>query len=82
LDIDLPGQSGIDILTEIRATTAGETIPVIMYSNTSAPETIQTCYREGANAYVVKPRDYDEIVVAIDQLLSFWAETADIPLPA
>ena len=80
LDIDLPGPSGIDILTEIRATTDGETIPVIMYSSTSDPETIRTCYRRGANAYVVKPDDYDEIELAVEQILSFWGETANISL--
>lgn len=78
LDIDLPGRQGTELLPEIRATDAFETLPVIMYSNTRQAETVRTCYRRGANAYVVKPGDYVEIVTAIENLLSFWVDTAEL----
>jgi DNA-binding response OmpR family regulator len=76
LDIDLPSRSGIDILTELRDREGFQTLPIIMYSSTNQEETIQTCYREGANAYVVKPTNYDEMVASIDHLLRFWVDTA------
>jgi DNA-binding response OmpR family regulator len=76
LDIDLPSQSGIEILTELRGREGFQTLPIIMYSSTNQEETIQTCYREGANAYVVKPTNYDEMVASIDHLLRFWVDTA------
>lgn len=76
LDIDLPSRSGIEVLTELRAREGFQTLPIIMYSSTNQEETIRTCYEKGANAYVVKPTNYDEMVASIDHLLRFWVDTA------
>jgi hypothetical protein len=57
-------------------------LSITMYSSTSDMETIQTCYRRGANANVVNPRDYDEIVTTVEHLLWFWGETANVGLTA
>lgn len=52
-----------------------------MFSPTDDPETIVECYRLGANAYIVKPMDYEEIRTIVDHLSDFWLETAATPPP-
>lgn len=79
LDIGLPTSDGVRVLADLRNLEAFETLPVVVYSGTDDPETIRECYRTGANAYVVKPGDYEEVAAVVERLLAFWADTATLP---
>lgn len=72
LDLDLPGQSGLNLLREFRSTDAFSTLPVVVFSNHDEQEIIDQCYAAGANAYIVKPDDYVGLTDVARQLSSFW----------
>ena len=75
LDVNMPGQSGKDCLTVIRSDPKYNSIPVIMYSTSSSSEDIESCYRRGANLYVVKPFFFSDIVKMLEKTLSMnWKE--------
>lgn len=70
LDIAMPGMSGWQLLQEIRRQPKTMAIPVILLSVISDP-----CYRvqgwhAGANDYVVKPFDPDELVARTEAWIS------------
>lgn len=59
LDIELPGISGLEVLTKIRQTHSILQLPVIMATGKTDTETTVQALRLGANDYVTKPVDFD-----------------------
>ena len=59
LDIELPGISGLEVLTKIRETASILQLPVIMATGKTDTETTVQALRLGANDYVTKPVDFD-----------------------
>ncbi|HET9236193.1 MAG TPA: response regulator [Oligoflexus sp.] len=59
LDIELPGISGLEVLTKIRQTSSILQLPVIMATGKTDTETTVQALRLGANDYVTKPVDFD-----------------------
>lgn len=78
LDLDLPGRSGREIIAELRDLEEFRALPVVVFSSSDDPETIRDCYLRGANAYIVKPTDYDAMLTIVEQLLGFWVDTAEL----
>lgn len=67
MDIRMPGKSGIDGLREIRH--LNENVPVVMLTGYGALETAQEAIRHGANDYIKKPFEIDEMLEVIDAQL-------------
>ena len=65
IDINLPGRSGLDYLSEIKNHPNWKKIPVIVFSSSAAPSDINRAYLSYANSYVEKPLE----VGAFRQLL-------------
>jgi CheY-like chemotaxis protein len=55
LDINMPGRSGIEVLSELRR--ADPTLPVIMVTVNNEVAVVQQCLQGRAFAYVPKPFD-------------------------
>lgn len=58
LDINMPYRDGIACLKEIRNNNHYNSVKVIMYSTAGRIKDIDTCYKMGANFYLVKPSCY------------------------
>jgi CheY-like chemotaxis protein len=54
LDINMPCQTGIECLTELRREKKYSCIPVIMFTTSSAEHDVDLCYECGANLYLPK----------------------------
>jgi len=57
-------------------------IPVIVISYSSNAEDITECYRQKANAYMVKATDLKSWAQYYAQLCHFWMETIVLPKAA
>lgn len=82
LDLNLPGRAGTEVLDVIKSDASLRTIPVIMFSNSNAAADVEAAYRNGANAYLLKPMEYADIKEAMANLLDFWYGWACLPRPA
>ncbi len=67
LDLMLPGMSGYRICESVRAT--NETIPILMASARSLSEDRTRGFDVGANQYLTKPFDLDELLSRVRNLL-------------
>lgn len=70
LDVNMPGKSGKDCLREIKSNPLFHDIAVIMYSTSSNKDDIESCYKQGANLYVIKPHLFTDIVKMLEKILS------------
>lgn len=61
LDINMPGKTGIECLEEIRADKQFDSLPVIIYSTSSATKDIDQSYDLGANFYIPIPVDFENM---------------------
>jgi len=72
LDLNLPGQSGLQVLVHIRKNSKYEKVPVIIFSASSQQNDIDMCYADGCNAYVVKPSDPESLKAIVTTISEFW----------
>ena len=61
LDIMMPEVDGITLLSQIRAESRFDNVPVIMVTAIDIVKVAQDCLRKGACGYVTKPYDMDLI---------------------
>lgn len=70
LDVMLPGKDGIEVLHELRSEPATKELPVVMLSAKTDPKTTWDGWREGANYYMPKPFDPDQLVRVLRNVLA------------
>lgn len=75
LDLKMPGTSGFDVLQSIRASkeTSFQRLEVVVFTSSMHDEDATRAFELGADAYLVKPADFNElrrIVASIDSLLA------------
>jgi len=67
LDIKMPGKSGIELLPEIKA--KYPTMAVIMATAITDAGNAINCMKEGADDYICKPFNLEEVVISADKAL-------------
>jgi CheY-like chemotaxis protein len=72
LDMKLVRLHGLDVLKAVRRDPRTATIPVVMHSSSTEKGDIAACYANGANSYVRKATDYDELRRKMRQVYDFW----------
>jgi CheY-like chemotaxis protein len=72
LDLSLPFVTGFEILEWLRAQPGLRCMVVVVFSASDRQEDIQRAFALGANAYVIKPHDPDELVRVVQRLQDYW----------
>lgn len=79
LDLKMPKVDGLDVLRHIKSDAQLKNIPVVMFTSSREAADISRCYQSGANAYVVKPVDFQKFHEALKCVGQFWAVTNEVP---
>jgi CheY-like chemotaxis protein len=79
MDVKMPRLDGIETLNEIRCVESLDSIPVVMLTSSREDTDLLKSYKFGANAYVIKPVDYDEFTKTINAINLFWIVTNQPP---
>jgi chemotaxis family two-component system response regulator PixH len=69
LDVVLPDRSGFEICRELKEDAATQQVPVIMCSTKGTEMDKFWGLKQGADAYLAKPIDQDQLLQAVDQLV-------------
>lgn len=72
LDLKLPKVSGLEVLREIKSNPLTKKVPVVVITSSKEDPDISQAYELGANSYVVKPVNFADFVVAIENTGLFW----------
>ena len=72
LDMKLVRMHGLEVLKAIRADARTSMLPVVMHSSSTERNDITACYAAGANSYVRKATDFDELRRKLRHVHDFW----------
>lgn len=79
LDLNLPKKDGREVLSEIKSSHMHRVIPVVVFSSSEAEKDILKTYELYANAYVVKPFDFNKFSQVIQSIQRFWLDVVKLP---
>lgn len=79
LDLKMPKVDGREVLRHIRTTPELRHIPVVILTSSREESDLLASYQLGANAFVVKPVDFQEFIAAVSKLGFFWAMLNEPP---
>ena len=79
LDIKMPRMDGIELLQIIRKDPLFKFLPVVMLTSSREESDLVKSYELGANAFVVKPVDFNHFMDVIKQIGVFWALINELP---
>ncbi len=79
LDLKLPKVNGMEVLKQVKGDPDLKSIPVVMLTSSREEKDLVSSYDLGANAFVVKPVEFERFVDAVKQLGLFWAVLNEAP---
>ena len=74
LDLNMPRKNGFECLTEIKQNNKLKKLPVVIFSTSKAYDSINVLFKTGADIYIRKPRDFNQLVQIIQHALPMTAE--------
>lgn len=79
LDLNLPRMDGREVLRELKEDADLRHVPVIVLTTSADERDVLASYRLHANAYVTKPVEFGEFLLALQQLETFWLQIVRLP---
>ena len=74
LDLKMPRLDGLSVLRQMKHDARLKSIPVITFTSSREQVDVLQSYQLGANAYVVKPSSFEDLVLVMDHIKSFWLQ--------
>jgi len=68
LDLNLPRQSGLEVLEWVRSQPSLQSMPVVILTSSSQDRDIGSAYSLGANGYLVKPPSSEKLIELVTGL--------------
>ncbi len=72
LDLKMPRLNGFDVLEWVRSQKSLRRLLVVVFSSSEEMSDINRAYDLGANSYMVKPGDFDELLKLAEELGRYW----------
>ena len=79
LDLNLPKESGREVLREVKTHPDLKTIPVVVLTSSKSDDDVINSYELHANAYILKPVDFHQFMKVMRAIEDFWFVTVKLP---
>lgn len=76
LDLNLTVADGREVLSSVKSDAALRAIPVVIWTTSANAGDVQSCYQVGANTYLRKPFDVEELLDVVRTLEHYWSDLA------
>ena len=82
LDLKMPSTDGFQVLQWVRAQRDFKRLLVVVLTSSNLQTDVDRAYDLGANSYLVKPVEFNEMVNMILRFEAYWTEINRFPTPA
>jgi len=72
IDINMPGQNGIEFLKELKTITHLKNIRTVAFTTSNDPQDIDMCYENGISGFIHKPMSPDLYKETVKLLITYW----------
>lgn len=72
VDLKLTNGNGVELIRRLRANRQLDCMPVLMLTTSDNPTDVRAAFAAGANAYVIKPSTFEELVGLTNDICRFW----------
>jgi len=79
LDIKLPGYTGLEIIGWVRSQPGLAGLRVVILTSSDELRDVNDAYRLGANSFLLKPYDFDDLVHLSRVINEFWLHMSKCP---
>jgi CheY-like chemotaxis protein len=79
LDLNLPKKDGRQVLAEMKTDPLLKKIPVVILTTSDNEGDINKAYALGANCFVTKPVDFEQIKKIVNEIAEFWFTVVKLP---
>src|SRR5580698_1970730 len=79
LDLNLPKKDGRQVLAEMKSDPSLKRIPVVILTTSDHEADINKAYALGANCFVTKPVDFQQIKKIVNEIADFWFTVVKLP---
>ncbi len=70
LDLNMPRKGGMECLKEIRCNHKLKDLSIAIYSTSALEKDIEETFIKGANIYIKKPNDFEELKSILDRVIN------------
>jgi len=77
-DLKMPRVDGLRLIEVLRSSPKTMHIPTVVFSSSSQRRDIERAYGLGANAYCIKPMDFDAYSRTLGTLVRFWGDCIQV----
>lgn len=82
LDLELPQVGGLDVLGQMKERDELRSIPVVVLTRSTDPQTLAECYRRGANSVVACPIELEQLAAVYRKVVDYWTTVHRAPQDA
>jgi CheY-like chemotaxis protein len=75
LDLKMPRTNGFEVLQWLRKQSGLRRLLVVVMTSSDEPEDVDRAYDLGANSFLKKPDDFDDLTRISQKLHEYWMET-------
>ena len=79
LDLKMPKLNGFDVLQRVRSEPVLKRLPIAVLTSSNLPADINKAFDLGANSYVVKPTNPNELPQVTQKLHDYWLKVNSSP---
>ena len=79
LDLKMPRVNGFEVLTWMRAQPGLATLRVLVLTSSDQIRDVNEAYKLGANSFMVKPNDFEDVIQLSRLIQDFWLKTSKAP---
>jgi CheY-like chemotaxis protein len=72
LDLNMPGESGLDVIRAIRAQPHLTGLTLVVFTSSEDQAEADACYAAGADSYIYKPLNFALFQSVLSQTLDYW----------
>ena len=70
LDLNMPRKGGMECLAEIKSNSRFNNMAIAIYSTSASDEDIEETFVKGANVYIKKPSDFEELKRILSKVIT------------